>query len=396
MARLLTLGCCKSRLGEISQDSLVNQYGHEWLSLPPDVFAKVLQHGFPGDVYGGQYGIQDAILRVGPIPQPAMQYFGEQPGPGQMDNTGHPTDPSTFVYRYSDNDNNWQILYYQPAYYQKFKFLLDNGYIQVIRNPFNGSWLSIGAQGGYSDPRLIMWDDRFGLITPQKNYLQEQDSFWEAYGPMILFAGTMAGAIIAQQAALAASEAAATESATASAAQVGAEEGINEMGLNQALNIPITSESLQTAGVSDLASTVGSTASNGYQSPPSPSSGSGGASSTSYQAPSSSPVSTSTPTTSTFTSNPIGTIKTASGLISTGAKLVSSGQSRPTQQSVSQQVAPANLSAPNDAFALDFANSQAQSTQTGIQTPVRFNWLWLLVAGAGVYAISKRKKHHAA
>jgi hypothetical protein len=424
----------------IDLNSLMTQYGSEWGGLRPEVRQKVLERGFPGDIYGGAYGIMptDPHEFIRPYTNMGLRPFGTYDNNGDYHplyySNGEPRlaydqgdsvgielvyDPNMYHFTLSDPQANGEWRYtadFQPAYASKWAPVLNGSIVQVQPNPYNHSWLSLGAAGGYRDPRLIDWSDQFGLVTAPSNVLYDQDSFWESWGPFILatlaIGGVAAGGIaagaggeaVASTAGTAATEAgaAATTAGTAGSTEafVAGEEALREIGMAQALGATVTQgeavgwvAALESAGLAvpaDIAAIAsgaaqGASASSGYQSPPSPPSGGSTAGSTASGASGTTSASSVLNTAGKVISNPL--VKTAAGLIAAGGAASATG----------------NNPAPNAGYSyaspdmrVDYTKSQAQTTGK-ISTSA--NWWWLLAAGAGVYFVKhkmgKKGRHHA-
>lgn len=455
MSHIIPFGRKKrsQRLAAISRDSLLNSYGQEWLAISPTAFQKVLERGFPGDVYGGSLGLFSQQLgsdmnRYATINGDVAMSQNEMGGLRQIveraDSEGNPLsykmyangepvltmsdptrpdlEPKPFSYnpaaihwQLRGNDSSGYFWYptVRPEFYAQYADVFGRGYIQVTRNPFNNSWLSLGAAGGYRDPRLIEWDDRYGLITPESNYLYDHDSFWESWGPFILaslaIGGVAAGGVISgaggEVAATTATEAGtaatvAESSAALTETQVAAEEALREIGLAQSLGATVTQgeaagwvSALQAGGLSvpsDIASIASGIMPSGYQAPPSPSVSSAPTASTPSAA--TSATGTASTVSSTAGGNTATLLKTASGLVAPATKLLSSQTLQQKQgQITSYAAAPSTGTGTDNFLGLDFSGNATQANQGNIPG-TNIHWLWLLVAGAGIYVVARKRR----
>lgn len=408
-------------LGAIDQNALASGYGHEWLFLRPDVFNQVLAHGFPGDVYGGSDGVlipesdlqialANAVRRVMSTDnasnwQPVhIVDNGSENGPQITPMTIQEVNASLN----SNFDPRWYAigqvgegtysLVLTPAGRDAWNRLASTG-IQVTQNPFNGSWLSIGAQGGYKDPRLINWSDEFGLVTPSSNYLQQQDTFWEQYGPLIAFAGTVlaiAGPELLASAGVNTTSAAPTVETASTVAQTIApateiqtagEEALREIELAHIGGATITQgeaagwmSALSNAGLSvpadiaNIASGISQVSTQSANAPPEPSA---------------------TPSTSTSTASTVA--KQAGSQILTQAEKAAAGllvstATGSTPKSNSNSNVRYVTTGTGESPGFDVGSQSSQTSNT-IAVTKPFPWIWLAIA-AGAILVLNRKGHH--
>jgi len=189
----------------ITIEQLVSQFGQEWFALNAPVLNQVLANGHAGDYYGHNYlygvfgGPND--LRFDHIIPQSPPGLDVDPNSGMLISAYDHE-----IYSYGDATINLpdktyfemvdtgQFRLRQP-YLDAYRRLLQNNWVQVRPNPYNGSFLSLGAQGGFRDPRAISWDSQLGLISPKSNYLERDDDMFNTYIGMLIMAG--AAAIVA-------------------------------------------------------------------------------------------------------------------------------------------------------------------------------------------------------
>lgn len=198
----------------ITKEQLISQFGNEWLALPPATLQAVLNNGTAGDyyghpylynVFGGTIGRMDWIMpqslaglintATGDIDWWLYDDFssaGQQPSKLQADvnMTYYDWQPLSQI----DLDKGMlsgRFVLKEP-YRSAWRRLQSNGWVQVRPNPFNGSYMSFGAQGGFRNPDVISWDPQLGLITPAANYLERQEDLFSKYIGTLIMAGLAA------------------------------------------------------------------------------------------------------------------------------------------------------------------------------------------------------------
>lgn len=443
-------------LRALTLDQMMVTWGHEFAEVPEPYRAQILARAqsspdlFGSGVYGGDYGFkphptfgnrtvwrtlingQDSLVVAN---TDLATYLNSQTGgfyPGQYAD-GAPTDAYEEVVVVNDETGNrYYYTRIKPSvaaqydledagsetgdrYHLRLRepnnwsWLAAQDKLQVTRNPWNRSWLSIGAQGGYRDPRLLTYDSRYGVITPRSNYLEQSDTFWEVWGGVLtVFAAAAAGAAAAGAAGGSATAATAAEGIggvggsgltaaemAALEAQAAAEIATGGISATSAAGYAVTTSAVESGLATQAAlsagESIGGATPSGYE--PSPPPGSSMATNTST-ATSGGAGSSTISDVGVTSSGGAGSGVTASQ-IAKGASLVKSiigATSGGAPKSSGSAFAPLvrTSAAPPDWYSASDAG--LYDTNIAVTEKEPFNWWWLVLAGAAGYVASRKRK----